>query len=248
MYFLKRFSVIVLIQLLILSFIFILFLFNFNQRREINKIQSKELASIIGEQASNYFQKNRNHYSSNDFFNYLDSQIGVQKLTNAFNVNPPEILTIYFVSDIEKGVVNAGVDANFAKDDTAAINKQIKYFFNNKYVAIKPFFLNGYDKPYGIVRIETSTIPILTDVLAHSGIFYLFLYLILNNQAFLFYLWVRKKQDVVLEQGYLKESSLGAIKIMHKLLGDVIDDHKEVDGSKSASNDKTNIINLDDKK
>ena len=125
MYFLKRFSVIVLIQLLILSFIFILFLFNFNQRREINKIQSKELASIIGEQASNYFQKNRNNYSSNDFFNYLDSQIGVQKLTNAFNVNPPEILTIYFVSDIEKGVVNAGVDANFAKDDTAAINKKI---------------------------------------------------------------------------------------------------------------------------
>ena len=61
-------------------------------------------------------------------------------------------------------------------------------------------------------------------------------------------MWVRKKQDVVLEQGYLKESSLGAIKIMHKLLGDVIDDHKEVDGSKSASNDKTNIINLDDKK
>jgi len=240
--------VIALIQFLILSFIFILFLFNFNQRREVNKIQSKELASIIGEQASKYFQKNRNNYSSNDFFNYLDSQIGVQKLTNAFNVNPPEILTIYFVSDIEKGIVNAGVDANFAKDDTAAINKKIKYFFNNKYVAIKPFFLNGYDKPYGIVRIETSTIPILADVLAHSGIFYLFLYLILNNQAFLFYLWVRKKKDVVLEQGYLKESSLGAIKIMHKLLGDVIDDHKEIDGSKSAGNDKTNIINIDDKK
>ncbi len=248
MYFLKRLSVIALIQFLILSFIFILFLFNFNQRREVNKIQSKELASIIGEQASKYFQKNRNNYSSNDFFNYLDSQIGVQKLTNAFNVNPPEILTIYFVSDIEKGIVNAGVDANFAKDDTAAINKKIKYFFNNKYVAIKPFFLNGYDKPYGIVRIETSTIPILADVLAHSGIFYLFLYLILNNQAFLFYLWVRKKKDVVLEQGYLKESSLGAIKIMHKLLGDVIDDHKEIDGSKSAGNDKTNIINIDDKK
>ena len=131
MYFLKRLSVIALIQFLILSFIFILFLFNFNQRREVNKIQSKELASIIGEQASNYFQKNRNHYSSNDFFNYLDSQIGVQKLTNAFNVNPPEILTIYFVSDIEKGVVNAGVDANFAKDDTAAINKQIKYFLKH---------------------------------------------------------------------------------------------------------------------
>jgi hypothetical protein len=35
---------------------------------------------------------------------------------------------------------------------------------------------------------------------------------------------------------------------MHKLLGDVIDDHKEIDDSKSAGNDNTNVINLDDKK
>ena len=248
MYFLKRFVVIALIQLLILSFIYILFVFNFNQRREINKTQSKELASIIAEQASNYFQKNKVNYSSNDFFNYLDSQIGVQKLTNAFNLNPPEILAIYFRSDIEKGIVNAGVDSNFNKDDTSLVNRSMKYFFNNKYVAIKPFFLDGARKPHGVVRIETSTIPILINVLANNGIFYLFLFLILNNQAFLFYLWVRKKRDVVLDKRYLKDSSLGAIKIMHKLLGDIIDDHKESRGFESIKDGTTNITNLDDKK
>ena len=246
MYFLKRFTVIALIQLLILSLIFLLFIFNFNQRRETNKIQTKGYASIIAEQATNYFKDNQNNYSSNDFFKYLDERIGVQKLTNAFGVNPPEVLTIYFKSDIKKGVVDAGVNADFTKNDTAEVNRKIKYFFNNKYVAIKPFFVPGDTTPFGIVRIETSTIPILTNVLANNGIFYLFLYLILNNQAFLFYLWVRKKRDDLPEKGYLKSSSLGAIKIMHKLLEDIIHDHK--DDKDTNNGDKTNIINLDDKK
>ena len=135
MYFLKRFTVIALIQLLILSLIFLLFIFNFNQRRETNKIQTKGYASIIAEQATNYFKDNQNNYSSNDFFKYLDERIGVQKLTNAFGVNPPEVLTIYFKSDIKKGVVDAGVNADFTKNDTAEVNRKIKYFFNNKYVA-----------------------------------------------------------------------------------------------------------------
>ena len=246
MYFLKRFSVIALIQLLILSLIFLLFLFNFNQRREVNKVQTKGFASIIAEQATNYFKDNQFNYSSNDFFEYLDNRIGVQKLTNAFGINPPEVLTIYFRSDIEKGLVNAGINSDFTKDDTAEVNRKIKYFFNNKYVAMKPFFISSDKTPFGIVRIETSTIPILTDVLANNGFFYLFLYLILNNQAFLFYLWVRKKRDDVLEKGYLKRSSLGAIKIMHKLLEDIIHDHK--DEKYSDDENKANIINLDDKK
>ena len=88
----------------------------------------------------------------------------------------------------------------------------------------------------------------MTNVLANNGIFYLFLFLILNNQAFLFYLWVRKKKDVVLDQGYLKDSSLGAIKIMHKLLGDIIDDHKESKDAELINDIATNIVNLDDKK
>ena len=195
MYFLKRFIVIVLIQLLIFSFILTLFVFSFNQRREVSKTQSKALASVIAEQASNYYSQNTRNLSSKDFFNFLDDQIGVQKLTNAFNVNPPELLTIYFRSDILKGVVNAGTDDNLNKDDLSPFNRTNKFFFNNKYVAIKPFFVGSSDQPYGVVRIETSNIPILTEVLYNNGIFYMLLFLILNNQAFLFYLWMRKKKS-----------------------------------------------------
>ena len=132
MYFLKRLIVIVLVQLLIFSFIFTLFVFSFNQRREVSKNQSKALASVIAEQASNYFEENNNNFSSKDFFNFLDDQIGVQKLTNAFNVNPPELLTVYFRSDIMKGIVNAGTDDNLNKDDDSPFNNTNKFFFNNK--------------------------------------------------------------------------------------------------------------------
>lgn len=245
MYFLKRFIVIVLIQLLIFSFILTLFVFSFNQRREVSKTQSKALASVIAEQASNYYSQNTRNLSSKDFFNFLDDQIGVQKLTNAFNVNPPELLTIYFRSDILKGVVNAGTDDNLNKDDLSPFNRTNKFFFNNKYVAIKPFFVGSSDQPYGVVRIETSNIPILTEVLYNNGIFYMLLFLILNNQAFLFYLWMRKKKSLDPDTGYLKESSLGSIKIMHKLLGDVINDHKSVE---SKNKNTSNVLNIDDKK
>ena len=153
MYFFKRFVVIALIQLLIFSFIFTLFVFSFNQRREVSKNQSKALASVIAEQASNYYDQNDKNLSSKDFFIFLDNQIGVEKLTNAFNVNPPELLTIYFRSDILKGTVNAGTDNNLNKDDASPFNRTNRFFFNNKYVAIKPFFISDFDKHYGVVRI-----------------------------------------------------------------------------------------------
>ena len=245
MYFFKRFVVIALIQLLIFSFIFTLFVFSFNQRREVSKNQSKALASVIAEQASNYYDQNDKNLSSKDFFIFLDNQIGVEKLTNAFNVNPPELLTIYFRSDILKGTVNAGTDNNLNKDDASPFNRTNRFFFNNKYVAIKPFFISDFDKPYGVVRIETSNIPILTEVLYNNGIFYMLLFLILNNQAFLFYLWMKKKKTLDPDTGYLKESSLGSIKIMHKLLGDVINDHKN---SEVISKKPSNVLNIDDKK
>jgi hypothetical protein len=36
----------------------------------------------------------------------------------------------------------------------------------------------------------------------------------------------RKKKEIVFEKGYLRNNSVGALKIMHKILGDVIADHE----------------------
>ena len=52
--------------------------------------------------------------------------------------------------------------------------------------------------------------------------------IVLNNQAFIFYLLNDEEEErgCVSRSGYLKEHSIGALKIMHKVLGDIIDDHK----------------------
>src|SRR5579885_753084 len=43
-----------------------------------------------------------------------------------------------------------------------------------------------------------------------------------NMTSFLFL----RRREVIFEKGYLKEHSIGALKIMHKVLGDIIGDHE----------------------
>ena len=52
---------------------------------------------------------------------------------------------------------------------------------------------------------------------------------VLNNQAFILYLFSRRKKEELIDKGYLKEHSIGALKIMHKVLGDIIEDHPNND-------------------
>ena len=72
--------------------------------------------------------------------------------------------------------------------------------------------------------------------------------IVLNNQAFIFYLLMRKKKEIVFEKGYLKEHSIGALKIMHKVLGDIIEDHKtdRVEGDSPAKKQESgkNVISI----
>jgi hypothetical protein len=56
--------------------------------------------------------------------------------------------------------------------------------------------------------------------------------IVLNNQAFILYLFTRRKKEVVFDKGYLKEHSIGALKIMHRVLGDIIEDHASEEDKK----------------
>ena len=52
-----------------------------------------------------------------------------------------------------------------------------------------------------------------------------------------------------MDKGYLKEHSIGALKIMHKVLGDIIEDHPAEDektvGTKEKSSDPSkNVISI----
>ena len=58
----------------------------------------------------------------------------------------------------------------------------------------------------------------------------------------------KKKEEEFVDKGYLKEHSIGALKIMHKVLGDIIDDHHTTDektADQAKLNDPTkNVISI----
>ena len=222
MYYFKRFIIILVIEILILSFISTIFIFNFNLERESLKKQSKQFTELVANQAGIFFSNKDNN--PNNFINYLDSSIGIDELSSAFAITKPDIISIYFKEDIDSGNVNAGVNSDYQKDTQNEINQNIKFFFNNKYVAIRPFY--DLDKSFlGIVRVEIDNIPLILRTLSTNAVFYLLLFLILNNQAFLFYLWTKKKRPQVDDISYIKESSLGSIKIMQKIINQILEDH-----------------------
>ena len=233
MYYLRRFLIIFIIQIVIFAFISTIFIFNFNLERESLKKQSKQFTELIAKQAGIYFTNNKRE-NTKAFISFLDSNIGIDELSSAFAITKPNIISIYFSDDIISGKVNACVDENFQKDDAAEINKDEKYFFNNKYVAIRPFYETN-EKPMGVVRVEVDNIPLILRTLSTNAVFYLLLFLILNNQAFLFYLWTKKKKPPISDTSYIKESSIGSIKIMQKIINQIIEDHKNETDEKNKN-------------
>jgi hypothetical protein len=70
---------------------------------------------------------------------------------------------------------------------------------------------------------------------------------VLNNQAFIVYFLLRRKKEVVFEKGYIKEHSLGSLRLMHKVLGDMIEDNMtEGEGQPSKQESSKNVISITD--
>ena len=94
------------------------------------------------------------------------------------------------------------------------------------YVAGK-LYRGGEKDPYGIIRISNTPKGLLRTCFRRNLLIYLLIFLLINGQAALFGLLVTRHRDVVWEKGYLKEHALGALKLQHKILGDIIADHDE---------------------
>ena len=109
MYYLRRFLIIFIIQIVIFAFISTIFIFNFNLERESLKKQSKQFTELIAKQAGIYFTNNKRK-NTKAFISFLDSNIGIDELSSAFAITKPNIISIYFSDDIISGKVNVGVD------------------------------------------------------------------------------------------------------------------------------------------
>ena len=110
-----------------------------------------------------------------------------------------------------------------------------------------PFLSPQVNGPLGIVKIDSDTKTLMKKVFADNFLLYVAILVVLNNQAFILNLFLRrKKEEIPFSEGYLKEHSISALKLMHKVLGDIIEDHASQDKktTEKKTADAENVISI----
>jgi len=209
------------IELCILALIGLVFLFQFNKAKGEFVIKTRAISETIGDLASDFYSEEGKQPTSGEFYHFLDKRLGRKKLFNTFEI-APKFFSVVFKKDVENSLTPDGL---FMKEFYPEEGYTVKDINGIISVSV-PFSTQAETEPYGIVKIDSDTKAILKKVLADNYLLYAAMLIVLNNQAFIFYLLMRKKKEIIFEKGYLKEHSIGALKIMHKVLGDIIDDHK----------------------
>lgn len=104
-------------------------------------------------------------------------------------------------------------------------------------------------KPYGLVRISHNIKNLPRDVFFKNALLYFLIIFLFNSQLVLIYLYLtRRKRSVImnLDRGYLKEHAIGALKLQHRILGDIIADHEEVSlATPARGTEEANLVPFD---
>ncbi len=224
------------IEICILALIGLVFLFQFNTAKSEFVTKTRAISETIGDLAIDFYSEEGIEPTSSDFYLFLDKRLGRKKLFNTFEISPKFFSVIFnregFLTndyDLEEGYS--------VKDSNGILS------------VLVPFSGRDQSEYLGLVKIDSDTSAILKKVFADNYLLYAAMLIVLNNQAFIFYLLTRRKREVVFEKGYLKEHSIGALKIMHKVLGDVIEDHQteiEPDDKKKSQEADKNVISISD--
>ncbi len=214
------------IELFILALIGLVFLFQFDRAKTDFVTKTRAIAETIGDQASDFFMEQGKAPTSDEFYMFLDKRLGRKKLFNTFEI-APKFFSVVFKQDIERGSASGLFMKEFYPEEGYTVKNA------NGVISVSvPFTTSLAQEPFGLVKINSNTKAILKKVFADNYLLYAAMLVVLNNQAFIFYLLMRRKREEVferVEKGYLKEHSIGALKIMHKILGDIIEDHKDDD-------------------
>ncbi|MGE5465498.1 MAG: hypothetical protein ACM3QR_00310 [Syntrophothermus sp.] len=207
------------IELCIFAFVGLVFLFQLDKAKVEIVNKTKAIAETIGEQAGSFFSR-RKDGTSDEFFLFLDERLGRKKLFNTFEI-APKFFSVVLKRDRENAKAPDDLKDDFYPKKGYSVGN------HDGVISVSvPFALQGQSEPFGIVKIDSDTHAIMEKVVSDNFLFYAAVLVVLNNQAFIFYLLLRKRKEVIFEKGYLKEHSIGALKIMHKVLGDIIGDHE----------------------
>ncbi|NIP30903.1 MAG: hypothetical protein GTN99_06285 [Candidatus Dadabacteria bacterium] len=207
------------VEICILAVVGLVFLFQYNSAKNEFVNKTRAIAETIGDLSGSFFAEGAINPTSDEFYHYLDQRLGRKKLFNTFEI-APKFFSVVFQKDLERQ--SGGMFMN--QIDPV---KGYSVFNRDGVISVAvPFSIKDTLQSYGIVKIDSDTAAIAKKVLSENFLLYAAMLVVFNNQAFILYLLNRKKKEVVFEKGYLRDNSIGALKIMHKILGDVITDHE----------------------
>ncbi|MFB3148601.1 MAG: hypothetical protein ACE10J_08060 [Thermodesulfobacteriota bacterium] len=224
------------IEICILALIGLVFLFQFNTAKSEFVTKTRAISETIGDLAIDFYSEEGIEPTSGDFYLFLDKRLGRKKLFNTFEISPKFFSVVFN----REGFLTNDYDweeGYSVKDSNGILS------------VLVPFSGRDHSEYLGLVKIDSDTSAILKKVFADNYLLYAAMLIVLNNQAFIFYLLTRRKREVVFEKGYLKEHSIGALKIMYKVLGDIIEDHQteiEPDDKKKSQEADKNVISISD--
>ncbi len=230
-------GIFLLVELFILMLIGVVFYFQFDKERDEFVSKTRAIAETIGEQANSYFLDYGKEPSTDEFYMFLDERLGRKKLFNTFDISP-KFFSVIFKKDLKKSGENGYFMKGFLHEGGYIVKKE------KGLISVSvPFSVSASKNVFGIVKIDSDTGTLLKKVFSDNFLLYAAMLVVLNNQALILFLFMRRKKEaVVFDKGYLKEHSIGALKIMHRVLGDIIEDHSTAESKKvkRIEDDKTN--------
>jgi len=229
----------ILVEICIFALVGLVFLFQYTKAKEDFVTKTRAIAETIGDLSGSFFTEENTNPSSDEFYHFLDERLGKKKLFNTFEL-APKFFSVRFGKDLNLPNENEGV---FMRD----VDPKEEYKVENKAGVISvsvPFTLKDMLEPYGVIKIDSDKSAIAKKVLSDNFLLYAAMLVVFNNQAFIVFLLLRRKKEVVFEKGYLRENSLGALKIMHKLIGDmIVDNESEPDKAETESSENNKNLN-----
>ncbi len=181
---------------------------------------SKTVAAseLIGDEAAEFAVHHPNP-TSEEFYNFLRNKHGAAGVFKTFNVVPSSFGVVF-----TKEAWEARQARSMYSDRGYGVSDKGGFF------SVSVPFLVGVDgNPYGVVTINSSKTLIMKQVLKDHLLLYLALFVVLNNQVFILHYFATRKQKNIIDKHYarpyLKVHSIGALKVMRKILEEIIEDH-----------------------
>ena len=230
------------VELGIIALIGVVFYFQFDNAKKEFVTRTRAIAETIGDQATTFYRDHGEASTSDEFYLFLDERLGREKLFNTFGVSP-KFFSVTFTKQGENEIASGHFLENSYPPEGYSVEK-----YAGKISVSVPFLAPQADGPLGIVKIDSDTKTLMKKVFADNFLLYVAILVVLNNQAFILHLFLRRRKEEIPfgGEGYLKEHSISALKLMHKVLGDIIEDHASED--KKSPEEKTadprNVISI----